>query len=89
MRKFFPTNRAIEPKFDGLSKICSHKNICLHYSPKFLFLFWEEEWVPFFSYALLPPIRPILPLLPILSSKNVNNAFNSFLTNKWEFKKIN
>jgi alpha-1,3-fucosyltransferase len=36
---------------------------------------------------LFSPIRPILPLLPVLPSKNVNNAFNSFLTNKWEFKK--
>jgi hypothetical protein len=25
-------------------------------------------WVPFFSYALLPPTRPILPLLPVLPS---------------------
>jgi hypothetical protein len=29
----------------------------------------EETWVPFFSYALLPPIHPILPFLPVLALK--------------------
>jgi hypothetical protein len=29
----------------------------------------RKRGYPFFSYALLPPIRPILPLLPVLALK--------------------